>query len=397
MRQQAKLLRSDGDRQDCRLRRPAVGAAAAAGVGCRLRRLFQPAACCGRCCGGWCGLLRVAACDNCYGPPKFNLDSLSSLCVKQRHHCNSSHVSVLKLFSSSMKQCQTLNHVACFAISRESEKSDKNVHQKDNSRPKKTTKLKITKGSDDVGKESSETFPTTIPKKPRRGRRSEAAAVEDFVRDKLEQTFASIREQNSDIMKDKGSIMKDSVVESHDTDSSSDEDEDDVDTETGKKMLVEEEDPDWPLDADVGWGVRASEYFEKHPIKNTVGEDGVVVNWEGELDDCLVKEITCLEWENASKNWKVLKELEKAALVYWKAKDRLPPRTVKIDINIERDLAYALDVKECPEILFLRGNKIVHREKDMRTADELVQMIAHFYYNAKRPACINNLDASPPF
>nr|GMC72517.1 thioredoxin-like fold domain-containing protein MRL7, chloroplastic [Ipomoea batatas] len=350
--------------------------------------------------------------------PKFNLDSLSSICVKQRHHCNSSHVSALNLlFSSSLKQCQTLNHVACFAMSRESEKSDTNVHQKDNSRPKKTTKLKITKGSEDVGKESSEIFPTTIPKKPRRGRRSEAAAVEDFVRDKLEQTFASIREQNSDIMKDKGSIMKDSVVESHDTDSSSDEsDEDDVDTETGKKkMLVEEEDPDWPLDADVGWGVRASEYFEKHPIKNTVGEDGVVVNWEGELDDCLVKEITCLEWEkfafhpsplivliferykSASKNWKVLKELEKAALVYWKAKDRLPPRTVKIDINIERDLAYALDVKECPQILFLRGNKIVHREKDMRSADELVQMIAHFYYNAKRPACINNLDVSPPF
>jgi len=27
--------------------------------------------------------------------------------------------------------------------------------------------------------------------------------------------------------------------------------------------VVEEEDPDWPLDADVGWGIRASEYFDK--------------------------------------------------------------------------------------------------------------------------------------
>lgn len=36
---------------------------------------------------------------------------------------------------------------------------------------------------------------------------------------------------------------------------------------------------------------------------------------------------------------------------------------MKIDINIERDLAYALKVKECPQILFLRGNRILYREK----------------------------------
>ncbi|KAF5815243.1 hypothetical protein HanRHA438_Chr03g0132831 [Helianthus annuus] len=45
-------------------------------------------------------------------------------------------------------------------------------------------------------------------------------------------------------------------------------------------------------------GIRASEYFEKHPIKNVVGEDGVEIDWKGELDDCLVKEINCLEWES---------------------------------------------------------------------------------------------------
>ena len=32
-------------------------------------------------------------------------------------------------------------------------------------------------------------------------------------------------------------------------------------------------------------------------------------------------------------------------------------------MNIETDLAYALKVKECPQILFLRGNRIVYREK----------------------------------
>ena len=95
---------------------------------------------------------------------------------------------------------------------------------------------------------------------------------------------------------------------------------------------------------------------------------------------------------------------------------------MKLDINIERDLAYALKVRECPPILFLHGNRIVYREKgrlcsfalksctkywsaiaansfhlilqfnvfaEFRAADELVQMIAYFYYNAKKPSWID--------
>nr|CAD1838926.1 unnamed protein product [Ananas comosus var. bracteatus] len=184
--------------------------------------------------------------------------------------------------------------------------------------------------------------------------------------------------------------------------------------EEENQVVVEEEDPDWPLDADIGWGIRSSEYFEKHPIRNVV-VDGVEIDWEGEMEEGWVKEINCLEWESfafhpsplvalvferykrAADNWKLLKELEKAAKVYWSAKDRLPPRTVKIDINIETDLAYALKVKECPQLLFLKGNKILYREKEMRSAEELVQMIAHFYYNAKRPSWVDATAVAPPF
>jgi hypothetical protein len=38
---------------------------------------------------------------------------------------------------------------------------------------------------------------------------------------------------------------------------------------------------------------------------------------------------------------------------------------VKIDVNIEADLASALKVTEsdCPQILFLWGNRILYREK----------------------------------
>lgn len=243
------------------------------------------------------------------------------------------------------------------------------------------------------------TFPKTIPRKPRRGRRSEAVAVEDFVREKLEETFESIRQQNPQILDDKEKVLK------HNDDDSG---------VRKKKAVVEQEDPNWPLDADIGWGIRASEYFDKHSIKNVVGKDGVEIDWEGEVEDNYVKEINCLEWESfafhpsplivlvferynrASENWKYLKELEKAIKVYWNAKDRLPPRTVKIDINIERDMAYALKVRDCPQLLFLRGNKILYREKDVRTADELIQMIAHFYYNAKKPLWIDDAAVSPP-
>uniref|UniRef100_A0ACD5W3U6 Uncharacterized protein n=1 Tax=Avena sativa TaxID=4498 RepID=A0ACD5W3U6_AVESA len=245
-------------------------------------------------------------------------------------------------------------------------------------------------------------FPTTKPRKPRRGRRSEAAAVEDFVRGRLEQVFASIQERDPEVLQGKGEILKP-------------KDEEEPGEEGGEqKTVVEEEDTSWPLDADVGWGIRASEYFDKHSIKN-VTVDGVEIDWEGEVDQGWVKEINCLEWESfafhpsplivlvferynrAADNWRFLQELEKATKVYWNTKDRLPPRTVKIDMNIERDLASALQAKECPQLLFLRGNKMLYREKEIRTADELVQMIAYFYYNAKRPSYVNPEAVAPSF
>lgn len=52
------------------------------------------------------------------------------------------------------------------------------------------------------------------------------------------------------------------------------------------------------------------------------------VPWEAKwLAWGVFKTIFCLSLiHRSSDNWKVLKELEKAAMVYWSAKDRLPPR-----------------------------------------------------------------------
>lgn len=315
-------------------------------------------------------------------------------------------------FSSHVSTNHGVRPLSCIASSKKSESESNSNSSPD---PKSQRKTRTQRQKPKVPqKEDENSSPTTTPKKSRRGRKSEAAAVEDFVRDSLERTFTSIREQNPGIFENKKNILKERVGEVNDSNgSSSDGDDDDDDEGDGgnrrkKKMVVEEESQDWPLDADVGWGIRASDFFNQYPIKNVVGEDGVEIDWEGEIDDNWVKEINCLEWESfafhpsplivlvferykrATDNWKVLKELEKAVKVYLGAKDRLPPRTVKIDINIERDLAYALKVGECPQILFCRGNKIIYREKEIRTADELVHMIAHFYYKAKKPSWISN-------
>ncbi|KAL6208806.1 hypothetical protein ACLB2K_019751 [Fragaria x ananassa] len=285
--------------------------------------------------------------------------------------------------------------LSCRAVSRKPDP------EPDPERAKPKPRRRKTSSGGNEAKQKDQLF--IIPRKPRRGRRSEAAAVEDYVRGTLNRTFATIREQNPEIFEAKGELMKEKAAA---VDSGDDEEE--------EVVVVEEETDNWPVDAEVGWGIRASEYFENHGIRNVVDENGDEIDWEGEVDDNWVKEINCLEWESfafhpsplivfvferynrAAENWKALKELEKAVKVYWNAKDRLPPRSVKIDINIERDLAYALKVRECPQVLFLRGNRILYREKEIRTADELVAMIAHFYYNAKRPSWIDVKELTLP-
>ncbi|RXH98241.1 hypothetical protein DVH24_010566 [Malus domestica] len=296
------------------------------------------------------------------------------------------------LHISPLHRTRTLNSLPCYATSRKSD-SEPDLIARSNPKPKYRSRKAET--SEHEGEEPGETFPATIPRKPRRGRRSEAAAVEDYVRESLDRTFASTREQNPEIVEKKDEVMKRKV--------------DDGEEEEGfgreKSMVVEEESKDWPLDADeincLEW-----ESFAFHPSPLLV----------------LVFE----RYNRASENWKALKELEKAVKVYWNAKDRLPPRLVKIDINIERDLAYALKVRDCPQFCLYEetgscterkvGSGLVCSDEflsvvcknyhiflvlcfafaEIRTAEELVPMIAHFYYNAKRPSWIDANELSSP-
>ncbi|KVH92228.1 thioredoxin-like fold domain-containing protein MRL7L, chloroplastic [Cynara cardunculus var. scolymus] len=182
---------------------------------------------------------------------------------------------------------------------------------------------------------------------------------------------------------------------------------------TDYSLVVDEEDPDWPEDAD-GWGFNFSQFFDKMTIKNVKKDDDDddsenEVNWQ---DIRAVKDITAAEWEETvfsdlsplvvlvhnryrrpKQNEMVRDELEKAVQIIWDC--RLPsPRCVAIDAVVECDLVSTLGVSVFPELIFTKAGKILHREKETRTADELSKIMAFFYFGAAKPSCLDAFEIS---
>ncbi|KAL8199617.1 hypothetical protein R6Q57_013185 [Mikania cordata] len=188
-------------------------------------------------------------------------------------------------------------------------------------------------------------------------------------------------------------------------------------------LVVDEDDPDWPEDAD-GWGFNFSQFFDKMAVKNVKKDDDDdddddsdnEVNWQ---DIHAIKDITSADWEETvfsdlsplvvlvhnryrrpKENEMVRDQLEKAIQLIWDC--RIPsPRCVAIDAVVECDLVSTLQVSEFPELIFTKTGKILHREKEIRTADELSKIMAFFYYGGAKPACFNTStiinDAIPGF
>ncbi|XAR64532.1 hypothetical protein NMG60_11008258 [Bertholletia excelsa] len=178
-------------------------------------------------------------------------------------------------------------------------------------------------------------------------------------------------------------------------------------------LLVEEDDPDWPEDAD-GWGFNLDQFFNKITIKNVKKDDDENYDSENEIvwqdDDYIrpIKDITTKEWEETvfkdisplivlvhnrykrpKENEKMRDELEKAVNIIWNC--RLPsPRCVAVDAVVELDLVSALHVSVFPELIFTKAGKILYREKAIRTAGELSKIMAFFYYGAAKPPGLNS-------
>nr|XP_009402681.1 PREDICTED: uncharacterized protein LOC103986396 [Musa acuminata subsp. malaccensis] len=178
-------------------------------------------------------------------------------------------------------------------------------------------------------------------------------------------------------------------------------------------LVVEEEDPNWPEDAD-GRGFNLDQFFNKITIKNVRNDDDDYnydsdkeVVWQDDNYIRPIKDITAREWEDTvfkdfnplvilvhnryrrpRENEQARNELERAVEMFWES--GLPsPRCVAIDACVEHDLVDALQVSIYPEILFTKAGKILHRDKVVRSADEWSKIMAFFYYKAVRPSCLD--------
>ncbi|XP_068333703.1 thioredoxin-like fold domain-containing protein MRL7L, chloroplastic [Pyrus communis] len=180
-------------------------------------------------------------------------------------------------------------------------------------------------------------------------------------------------------------------------------------------LVVEEEDPEWPEDAD-GRGFKLDQFFDKITIKNTPKKDDdenddsdSEVVWQDDNYIRPIKDVTTAEWEETvfkdispliilvhnryrrpKENERIRNELEKAIHIIWNC--RLPsPRCIAVDAVTEHDLVSALQVSVFPEIIFTKAGKILYREKEIRSGDELSKVMAFFYYGAARPPCLNGI------
>ncbi|KAF7132467.1 hypothetical protein RHSIM_Rhsim09G0002900 [Rhododendron simsii] len=177
-------------------------------------------------------------------------------------------------------------------------------------------------------------------------------------------------------------------------------------------LVVEEEDPDWPEDAD-GQGFNLDQFFNKISIKNVKKDDDENDDSENEIvwrdDDYIrpIKDITTKEWEETvfkdispliilvhnryrrpKENETVRDELEKAVHIIWNC--HLPsPRCVAIDVVVELDLVSALHVSIFQNLYSLKLER-----SSLRTADELSKIMAFFYYGAAKPPCLNTIEKS---
>ncbi|KAL5203286.1 hypothetical protein ABZP36_014238 [Zizania latifolia] len=185
---------------------------------------------------------------------------------------------------------------------------------------------------------------------------------------------------------------------------------------TKYQLVVEEEDPNWPEDAEDGMGFSLDQFFDKITINaekmdddDDEGDNKKIV-WE---DDNYIKPI----WDVKTKDWDATvftdfgplivlvhnrykrpqdnetarDQLVKAIETFWEY--NLPsPRCVAVDACAEPGLVEALNVSGFPEVLFTNAGRIIHRDKVVRSAEEWSKMMAFFYYKATRPPCLSEAD-----
>ncbi|KAF8719745.1 hypothetical protein HU200_024500 [Digitaria exilis] len=189
---------------------------------------------------------------------------------------------------------------------------------------------------------------------------------------------------------------------------------------TKYNLVVEEEDPNWPEDAEDGLGFSLGQFFDKITIKaekkddteedDTGYQSDKEIVWEDDNYIKPIRDVKTQDWDASvftdfgpmvvlvhnrykrpQENEMARTELTKAIEMFWE--HNLPsPRCVAVDACAEPDLVDALKVSGFPEILFTNAGKIIHREKVVRSAEAWSRMMAFFYYKAARPPFLCEAD-----
>ncbi|RCV17697.1 hypothetical protein SETIT_3G240300v2 [Setaria italica] len=190
---------------------------------------------------------------------------------------------------------------------------------------------------------------------------------------------------------------------------------------TKYELVVEEEDPDWPEDAEDGMGFSLGQFFDKITIKaekkddadeedDTGNQGDKEIVWEDDNYIKPIRDVKTQDWDASvftdfgpmvvlvhnrykrpQENEMARAELTKAIELFWE--HNLPsPRCVAVDACAEADLVDALKVSGFPEILFTNAGRIIHREKVVRSAEAWSRMMAFFYYKAARPPFLCEAD-----
>ncbi|XWS57153.1 hypothetical protein CRYUN_Cryun09bG0148100 [Craigia yunnanensis] len=211
-----------------------------------------------------------------------------------------------------------------------------------------------------------------------------------------------------------------------------DDDDDDYDNDSSKKKGQmddsyhfdaderHEADPDWPEDAD-GRGFNLGQFFDKITIKNVKkdNEDGDCdseneVVWQDDNYIRPIKRIKTAQWEatvfkdispliilvhNRYKRYgnSARQKKKKGFGMSWRklyisygiAGCLNQEWCIAVDAVVEDALVSSLKLSVFPEIIFTKAGKIFYREQGIRTADELSQIMAFFYYGAAKPPCVD--------
>ncbi|KAL6610230.1 hypothetical protein ACP70R_040199 [Stipagrostis hirtigluma subsp. patula] len=191
---------------------------------------------------------------------------------------------------------------------------------------------------------------------------------------------------------------------------------------TKYELVVEEEDPNWPEDAEDGMGFSLGQFFDKITIKAEKKDDDEEedekagyqsdkeIVWEDDNYIKPIRDVKTQDWDASvftdfgpmivlvhnrykrpQENEMARAELVKAIEMFWE--HNLPsPRCVAVDACAEPDLVDVLKVSGFPEVLFTNAGRIIHRDKVVRLAEEWSRMMAFFYYKAARPPFLSETD-----